>query len=68
MESGERLQRWRAGVFGIEPQLTDEVVGIYRHEWAYSSDLAVRELDYRITPFEQAVSRTVDWLREKGEL
>jgi hypothetical protein len=29
-----RLQRWRAEVFGIEPELTDEVVRIYAR-WAY---------------------------------
>ena len=62
------MQRWRAELFGIEPELTDEVVGIYRHEWAYRSDKAVAELGYRITPFAEAVGRTVAWLRENGEL
>jgi farnesol dehydrogenase len=63
-----KLQRWRAELLGIEPELTDEVVGIYRHEWAYTSDKAERELGYRITPFAEAVARTVEWLRERGEL
>lgn len=63
-----RVQRWRARLFGIEPELTDEVVEIYRHEWAYSSERARTELGYRVTPFEQAIERTVAWLRERGEL
>ncbi len=63
-----KVQRWRAELFGIEPELTDEVVGIYRHEWAYRSDKAIAELGYRITPFAEAISRTVAWLRESGEL
>jgi farnesol dehydrogenase len=63
-----KVQRWRAEVFGIEPELTDEVVGIYCHEWAYSSNKAVSELDYRITPFDEAVAKTVNWLREAGKL
>jgi farnesol dehydrogenase len=63
-----KLQRWRAELLGIEPELTDEVVGIYRHEWAYTSDKAERELGYRVTPFGEAVARTVAWLRERGEL
>ncbi len=63
-----KVQRWRAELFGIEPELTDEVVGIYRHEWAYRSDKAVAELGYRITPFTEAIGRTVAWLRESGEL
>ena len=63
-----RLQRWRAAILGIEPQLTDEVVGVYRHEWAYSSDRAVRELGYRVTPFAEALEQTVAWMREEGHL
>ena len=63
-----KVQRWRAELLHIEPELTDEVVGIYRHEWAYSSDKAVAELGYRVTPFEEAIEKTVAWLRESGEL
>ncbi len=63
-----RAQRWRAELLNIEPELTDEVVGIYRHEWAYSSDKASAELGYRVTPFPEAIARTVAWLRESGEL
>lgn len=63
-----RLQRWQAEILGVEPQLTDEVVGIYRHEWAYSSQLAQRELGYRITPLEEGMAQTVAWLRCTGEL
>jgi len=63
-----KIQRWRAELLGIEPELTDEVVGIYKHEWAYTSDKAQRELGYRVTPFGEAVAQTVSWLRETGEL
>jgi len=63
-----RLQRWRAEAFGVEPELTDEVVRIYAHEWCYASDRAVRELGYRTTPLEEGVAKTVSWLRARGEL
>lgn len=62
------LQRWRAELTGREPELTDEVVEIYRREWAYSSARAERELGYRITPFREGIARTVAWLREGGVL
>ncbi len=62
------LQRYRAELTGIEPELTDEVVGIYRHEWAYSSARAERELGYRITSLEAGIGKTTEWLREVGEL
>ena len=63
-----RLQRWRANLFGIEPDLTDEIVGIYRHEWAYSSERAVRELQYSITSLDRGIEQTVAWLRETGRM
>jgi farnesol dehydrogenase len=63
-----RVQRLWAEVGGREPTLTDEVVEIYRHEWAYSSARAERELGYKITPFAEGVVRTVAWLRATGAL
>lgn len=59
-----RMQRWRAGLTGREPEITDEVVRIYRHEWAYSSVKARRELGYTITPFSRGMEATVRSLRE----
>jgi farnesol dehydrogenase len=63
-----RLQRWRAEWLGIEPELTDEVVRIYAHEWAYSSSRAEAELGYRVTPLGEGIARTVAWMREQGLL
>jgi farnesol dehydrogenase len=63
-----RLERWRANLTSIPPEVTDEVVGIYRHEWAYSSARAERDLGYRITPLHEGVARTAAWLRAIGEL
>ena len=59
-----RMQRWRANLTGREPEITDEVVRIYRHEWAYSSLKAQRELGYAITPFSRGMEATVRSLRE----
>lgn len=61
-----RLQRWRAELTGVEPELTDEVVRIYAHEWAYSSARAQAELGYTVTPLETGVAKTVAWLRAQG--
>ena len=54
--------------FGVEPELTDEIVGLYRCEWAFSSARAERELGYRITPFEEALAQSVAWMRATGRL
>jgi farnesol dehydrogenase len=60
-----RMMRWRAHLFGIEPPITDEVIEIYRHDWAYCSDRAVAEIGYRITPLEEGLRSTIDWLRRE---
>lgn len=45
------------------PELTRGVAGVYREHWSYSSRRAERGLGYRITPFDAALDRTVDWVR-----
>lgn len=61
-----RVMRWRARLTGAEPLITDEVIAIYRHDWAYSSDRAIRELGYRITPLEEGLRRTIEWLKAQA--
>lgn len=59
---GSMLEAW-AGLSGQTPELTRGVAGVYRHHWAYSSEKAERALGYGITPFEQALGATVDWVK-----
>jgi len=63
MEAVGRILRWRARLTGSPPFITDEVIRIYRHDWAYSSARAVAELGYRMTPLDDGLRRTVEWLR-----
>ena len=62
-ELAGRVQRWRAQILGIQPEITDEVVRIYRHEWAYSSRRAQQALGYSITPLERGLEDTVKFLQ-----
>lgn len=57
------MQRMRAELTGREPELTDEVARVYEREWAYDSGRAIAELGYAITPLEEGLRRTIDWLR-----
>ena len=63
-----KLERWRAELLGVEPEVTDEIVRIYAREWAFSSARAEAELGYRVTPLREGVRKTVAWLREYGAL
>jgi NAD+-dependent farnesol dehydrogenase len=66
-ELAGRLQRWRAALTGREPEITDEVVRIYRHEWAYTSRRAEAELGYFITPLARGLAETVAGFRGARE-
>jgi len=59
-----RVQRWRAEILGTQPEITDEVVRIYRHEWAYTSQRAQQALGYSITPFARGMEGTVAFLQQ----
>ena len=46
-------------MLGRPPLLTRGVVDIFRHEWAYDSADAIRELDYQVMPLQEGIARTV---------
>lgn len=54
------LEVARARLFNHRPQLTPGVVEIFKHDWVYSSDKAVRELGYRFIPLEEGLRRTLE--------
>jgi len=67
--TGLGLAMWTwAELTGHPPQLTHQVVNVFRQHWAYSSARAERELGYRRTPLEEGLRRTVAWLRETGSV
>lgn len=57
-----------AGMLGVRPWVTRElVVGIGRFR-RYSSEKAVRELGYQVRSLRQTVRETVEWYRKEGLL
>jgi dihydroflavonol-4-reductase len=60
MKAGARLT-------GGTPKLTPDLVEVYRHDWAYSSARAEKELGYQPRPLRQGLAETVAWLRESGQ-
>jgi len=63
--SGAMMKRW-ARWTGAVPKLTPDLVEIYRHDWAYDSATAVRDLGYRPRSLRAGLTETVAWLRETG--
>ncbi|HSS76718.1 MAG TPA: SDR family oxidoreductase, partial [Thermoanaerobaculia bacterium] len=62
------LQKGWAQLRGTTPQLTPDLVDVYRHDWAYDSSLAERDLGYRWRPLADGLGTTAAWLRESGKL
>jgi farnesol dehydrogenase len=61
------LQKGWARLTDGTPKLTPDLVEIYRHDWAYSSERAERELGYAPRPFAQGLAETLAWLKESGQ-
>ena len=62
---GRAMYLW-AELTGHPPQLTHEVVAVFRQHWSYSSAKAERELGYRPRSLEEGLKATLGWLREQG--
>ncbi len=62
------ILRGLARLTGIPPLLTDGVAATFRREWAYTSDRAVHELGYRVTPLREGLRLTIQALRQPSVL
>ena len=60
------VQKAWAGMRGSTPQLTPDLVEVYRHDWAYSSAQAKADLGYQPRPLADGMAATVAWLKESG--
>ncbi|MBW8876875.1 MAG: NAD-dependent epimerase/dehydratase family protein [Acidobacteria bacterium] len=62
------LQKGWAQLRGTTPQLTPDLVEVYRHDWAYDSSLAEKELGYRWRSLAEGLGVTAGWLRQSGQI
>lgn len=60
------LQFLMERMFSREPSISPGVVEIYARDWVFTSDKAVRDLGYSITPFAQGIQRTLEWMKSNG--
>lgn len=63
-----RMMEWQAGITNIPPLITSDFVKKYLNHWGISSEKAIRELGYKITPFSQGVQKTLEWFDSSKEL
>ncbi|MBD3337115.1 MAG: NAD-dependent epimerase/dehydratase family protein [Candidatus Eisenbacteria bacterium] len=53
----------RAYLGGPVPELTPGVAEVYRHNWVFASGRAETELGYTITPLDDGLRRTAEWVK-----
>jgi nucleoside-diphosphate-sugar epimerase len=64
--AGALLRTW-AQLTGGVPQLTPDLVEIYRHDWAFDSSRAARELGYAPRGLREGLGETASWLQSLQE-
>lgn len=57
----ELMAKW----FGVKPAITRKWIRKYNYDMACSSDKAIQEIGYRITPLAEGIARTISWLEEQ---
>jgi farnesol dehydrogenase len=58
-----KMELIRAKYLRGYPLITPEWVEVFSKHWAFSCKKAEDELGYRITPFREAIGKTLDWIR-----
>ena len=58
-----RIMEGQAKITGIAPLITGSFVKKYLNHWSLSSEKAMRELAYHITPLDVGVKHVLDWSR-----
>jgi farnesol dehydrogenase len=57
-----KMMVMQTSLTGIPPGITPDFVKKYLNHWSLSSEKAINELGYRITPFETGARMTLEWL------
>lgn len=52
--------------FGKEPLITPKWIAKSKYDWHVTPEKAVEELGLKITPLEEGLQATVDWLRQRN--
>ncbi len=51
---------------GTKPPISSDLIASMGINFWFSSEKAIKELDYKITPFETAVQKTYEWYKDEG--
>lgn len=64
MIAAANLMEFQEKITGIPPPITSPWVKKYLDHWSLSSEKAVKQLGYSITPLDEAVNLTLQWIKQ----
>jgi farnesol dehydrogenase len=59
-----KIEEELANRFNRYPMITPGWVKLFLDDWAFTSDKAINEINYNITPLKTALERTIDWIEK----
>ena len=68
MQAFGHMQMIKKSITGKPPLLTPAWIKKYEFDWSLDSGKAIEELDYKITPIEEGVSKTIEWLKDQNRI
>lgn len=68
VQSFAHFQHLMAITIDKEPSITPKWTRKYLYDWSLSSEKAKAEIGYHITPLEEGLKKTIDWLRSTKEI
>ncbi len=66
MITAAKLLELQQHLTGVPPLITASWVRKYLNDWSLSSEKAVHELGYKITPFHKGARKTIEWISEQN--
>jgi NAD+-dependent farnesol dehydrogenase len=61
-----RFMEFQVRITGIPPLITPQWIRKYLHHWNLSSEKAIGQFGYKITPFKDGLTRTISWLNNNA--
>jgi len=59
------FEQWKADILGMRPLITPGFAKKYSSHWKISSEKAQKNLGYKISPLEESLKETVEWLKSQ---
>ena len=68
LKTASYIEKTKAELFKKYPLITPEWVNTFLEDWSFSSEKAINQFDYKITPINEALKKTIEWMIHPGNI